>query len=174
MSWSRRQVLGALALLPLGACGFQPLYGERGIAGGKVAPLLGAIKIQNVSIAGEFSRFGFELQERLIDRLTPKGQPAAPLYALKVDAAVSRSNLLIQLDNTVRRRNLTIRANFELVDLSDNKVVYSSQTRALSSYNIVDSDFANLISERDAGLRAAKSVSEEITIQLASHFSRVG
>ena len=51
-------------------------------------------------------------------------------------------------------------------------MVFSGQSNSVNSYNIVDSQFATFISERDARERALRELSEDIRLRLATYFAR--
>jgi hypothetical protein len=46
-------------------------------------------------------------------------------------------------------------------------VSFTGTAKAISSYNILDSDYANLIAERDASSNAVSNLSKDIARQLA-------
>jgi hypothetical protein len=52
-------------------------------------------------------------------------------------------------------------------------VVLKGHTLAISAFNVVRSDYANLISERDAVGRAARSLADGIQSRIAVYFSRL-
>ena len=166
MSWSRRfGLLLATVLLAGTGCGFQPLYG-----GGERNPTVA--ELNRVEIGQIPERVGQELRNNLIDGMSsaPTGAPA--LYHLSVEINLSRSALAIQFDDSSTRYNLTMVAAFSLSDLATGQVVYHNGIRATGSYNVVDSDYATLVSEQDAEKRAAREISDEIVTLIAVFFSR--
>jgi len=167
MWWSRRRALASLAALAplLAGCGFQPMYG-RG-AGRKMAATMTAIEITPIP-----DRIGQILRNDLIDSLTPRGQPARPIYRLAITLKKSSNALAIQPDATITRFNLRLDASFTLTDVATGKIVYKDRSRAIGSYNAVKSDFATLAAERDSERRAAQSLSEEITTLLGVFLAR--
>lgn len=166
MSWSRRVVfLLGIVLLAGTGCGFQPLYGG-GERNATVAEL------NRVEIGQIADRVGQELRNSLIDRMStdPTGAPA--LYHLTVDVNQGQSALAIQADDSITRYNLAMAANFTLAYLATGEVVYQNSARAVGSYNVVDSDYATLVSQRDAEKRAALEISDQITTLISVFFSR--
>ena len=153
-----------LALVVLGACVFEPLYGSRSSQGrgGGVA----AIEIPPVK-----DRIGHIVRNHLIDSLTPAGQPAHPDYRLTLLVEQSKRPVLIQLDDHANRYNLTLDATFSLADRSG-AAIYSGTARATGSYNVVGSGFATLTAEQDAADEAARVLSEEILTLILLHFRR--
>ena len=160
----RRMSFPVLALLMLGACGFEPLYGTRGSDGP-------GVRAAAIEIAPIKDRIGHVVRNHLIDSLTPDGQPARPDYRLAIAITRSTAPLMIQLDNSVPRFNLTLRATFSLSDRTG-AVVYDGKAQAIGSYNVVDSEFATLAAEQDAAREAARSLSDEIRALVLVYFTR--
>lgn len=166
MLWSRRLLLVALA--GLAGCGFQPLYGERGISGGSTADELAAIQIRPIA-----DRTGQMLYNELRDRLNPRGKPAQPRYTLSVVVTETVSELAFRGDETATRANLTLLANYVLhrsVSASGSaadEVVTHGEARIVTGYDILESQFATVISVDDARARSVKALSEDIQARLA-------
>ena len=154
----------ALALVVLAGCALEPLYGSRSskARGGGVA----AIEITPVK-----DRIGHIVRNHLIDGLTPAGQPTNPDYRLTFSIEQRKRPLLIQLDDTATRFNLTLRAEFSLADRGGT-VIFRDTARATGSFNVVDSGFATVIAERDAAEEAARVLSEDILTLILLYFRR--
>lgn len=150
----------------LGACGFQPIYGAGESFNGAVVAELAAVRIAPIA-----DRVGQIVHNDLLDRLTPFGAPAQPRYELAVRLAESKEGLAIQIDNTITRFNLTLTATYRLEEAASRAVVAAGSIRATAAYNVLRSDFANVIAERDAQRRAAREVAEELMTRLAVHFA---
>jgi len=165
--WSRRTSLAwaATLLLALGACGFQPLYGPRGAT--DVPDDFAAIEIQPIK-----DRIGQELHNNLLDMLNPKGESAAPKYELLVTLTENREELSVQKTAFATRANLTMTASFALRESKTKKGVTSGSSIAVSSYDVLRSDFATLAAEKDARSRALVRVAEDIRTKLALYFRR--
>ncbi len=159
MWWSRRLTAGAL-LLGLAACGFQPLYGK--YADGNVPSRFAGIEVVPIP-----DRVGQLLRNHLLDALTPAGPPATPRYRLQVSIRTSQEAVVLQKDDSATRRNLTLRAEYVLADLSSGATMAQGVTHAVASYNVVRSDFATLTAEQDAARRAVRTVSTDIVTRLA-------
>lgn len=173
MSWSRTigrfpcAVLGAVLLiagLALGGCGFHPVYGK---GNEHVVPQLANVKVGNIE-----DRNGQMLRNLLFTKLNPRGQPAQPRYLLETELKEITQALAIQIDEVATRANLYMDANYKLIDLRTGYIVFEQGTRAASSYDIVQNEFANLSAQKDARERALRQVSEEITTQLSFFFER--
>jgi len=153
---------GLLALLA--ACGFQPLYGDR--PQGRAA--VGA-ELAQISVRTEPDRLGQRLYERLVRQL---GYAAEPRYHLFVELESTEAEAAIGRDSRARRFDVTVSARYRLNAAETGAQLYSSRARAVSSYNLVQSDFATEIARRDAEERATDVVSETILTQIAILFSR--
>lgn len=153
--------------LLLYACGFEPLYGERDESA--ISPAFGSIAVAPIE-----DRVGQQVRNRLLDLLTPKGTPNRPAYRLVVDLERGTTPLLIQLDNTATRFNLSLNAAFSLVDVSTGETVYGDHARSIAGFNLTESEFATVAAERNAEDRAAREVSDHIVLLLAVYFDRRG
>ncbi|MSP67082.1 MAG: hypothetical protein EXQ96_03085 [Alphaproteobacteria bacterium] len=157
--------IGALLLLfALGACGFTPLHIERA-AGGGASPALAQVAVEPLE-----GRIGYELRNRLLDRLSPSGTPAAPRYLLRLKLHENSAPLAVQLDARVTRYNLTLDASYQMLDARQGTVLFTGNARAIGSYNVVDSPFATESSRISTGVRAARTLADDIEAQLAARF----
>lgn len=154
-----------LAGATLGACGFQPLYGER--TGAAPAQDLALVTIDTIA-----DRDGQKLHNFLLDRFNPLGSPPEPFYRLQVKLTKSTRGLAIRKDETATRANLILSANFILRDIRTGKVLFKGRSRSANSYNILESQFATIASLNDATTRATRQLSEEISARVAIFFSR--
>ncbi|TVQ31638.1 MAG: hypothetical protein EA356_14020 [Geminicoccaceae bacterium] len=163
---SRRAVLAGFALLPLGACGFRPVYGRRDDAGG-LAEELRAIRLPDAG-----SVVGYELRRALLAELNPAGTPTLERYRLAYTISRSTEALAVQVDAVVTRRDRTIGAVYALHDLEEGRVVYRGQARRTASFNIRGEPFADRIAEDDADRRAARELAVAMRQQLVAFFER--
>lgn len=176
MSWSRRSLIaaagaGAMAL-GLGGCGFEPLYGRRE-DGGSAAAELAAIRIAPIA-----DRTGQLLYNELRDRLNPRGKPATPLYILRVTLVETREELAFRGDETATRANLLLTANYVLQRAAsqggsgEEVTVAKGESRVTASYDILESQYATLVSIDDARGRAVQVLGDDIQARLAVVLSR--
>ncbi len=152
-------MLALFAAAALPACGFEPLYGDpstpRGFA-------------ETVDIAPIDGPIGHLLRNRLIDGLAPTGRPTEPDYRLTVLVGRSTSPLLVQIDDSTDRYNLTLTASFTLAD-STGATAYRGTAKATGSYNVVQSPFATLAAERNAERNLARELADEIRTLVLVH-----
>tara|TARA_R110002124_G_scaffold79777_2_gene211721 strand:- start:208 stop:741 length:534 start_codon:yes stop_codon:yes gene_type:complete len=158
-------IIGASLLLS--ACGFRPLYGDRGVEASTYGDLAG------VSVSAPDTNVGRALKFDLLDTINDSGdQPSAPLYTLVLKPQSYSLNVAVQQDATVTRQNFVLVVPYTLRDIGTGKIVYYSTARARSSYNRVDSEFANLSAAADAEKRTAKAVAADIKTQVSVYFDR--
>ncbi|HEY4134766.1 MAG TPA: LPS assembly lipoprotein LptE [Alphaproteobacteria bacterium] len=163
MSWSKplSAALLAAALFAAAGCGFHPLYGQRSPSSVS-APELAAIDVDQIA-----NREGQLVRNSLLDKMQPQGPATRALYRLSVHLSLQRDTFGIRTDQTATRGSLTMVASYTLTDLASGAVILNAGSRSISSYNILDSDFATVISENDAIRRTAVDLSEEIKTRVA-------
>jgi len=155
------------AMVLLSGCGFRPLYGHS--EGGTVSQEFARIDIGSIR-----DRIGQQFRGRLLYLLQPRGGSGPPAYHLSVSLTETSSSLGVQKTSLATRANLIVTANIGLTDLGDGGSLYSAVDQVSVSYNILDSEYATLIAEKDARLRAIVALSENIRIRLGAYFDRRG
>jgi LPS-assembly lipoprotein len=167
MSWSRTLSCALLAATLFGAagCGFHPLYGQWSSAAIST-PELAAVDIDLIP-----NREGQLVRNSLLDKMQPQGPAPRALYKLTIGLSLQRDSFGIRTDQTATRGSLTMVAGYTITDLASGKAILTSSSRSVSSYNILDSDFATVISEDDAIRRTAVDLSEEIKTRVAIFLS---
>ncbi|NQV21803.1 MAG: hypothetical protein HQ511_10355 [Rhodospirillales bacterium] len=148
------------------ACGFRPLYGERAMT----ASTVDAMAL--VEVGKLPGRYGQIIRNHLIDRLSPRGRPSAPRYQLVLEIETQKEALAIEQDETVERFNFTLITKYRLVDLGTATTVLRSRSQSIAAYNVVRSDYATLVAEKDAANRVARVVCDDIKLQLSVFFDR--
>ena len=165
MWWCRLALLVALLGL-VGGCGFRPLYGQPTSGHGTVAELA-AVAVNPIP-----DRLGQLVRNHLRDQLAPRGTPARPRYRLEIALASASEGLAIKRDEEITRSNLRLTASFTLRSSPSGETLLQGHTRSVASYNLVRSDFANLIAKRDAESRVARETGDQIATRLAIFFDR--
>lgn len=163
--WSYRGVVVLLLMTVLAGCGFRPMYGGTG-SSTDVPDEFSAIKIDLVA-----DRTGQLLRNHLLDLLTPRGQPAKPLYVLKVTLQERKSEIAVKSTGLATRANVSVRARFTLVGIRNGELLTNGSARAFSSYNLTDSEFSNLTAENDTVSRATQVIATDIRARLGAYFS---
>ena len=148
-----------LAGLALAGCGFRPLYGE----GSPAAGMRGQFVLDTPD-----GQPGFEMRERLLERL---GAPSDPLYRLAITLDLqSRGSALTQQDYTTRY-DVTATARYAVVPLAGGAPVLTGTVNSITGYSAPESEtasaFASLVAERDAEVRLARTLADQIVTELA-------
>ena len=158
---------GALGLvLLLGACGFQPMMGDRR-ADRAVAERLAAVEIAAIQ-----DRLGQKMRNYLIDRFYHERQPVTSEYRLEVMLETGGHSLAIEKDATASRAQWSASATYRLIHIASGKVMFQGAARAVPGYNINFYQWASLVAEEDALDRGLEYVSEEIKTRVALYFAR--
>ena len=163
----RRQVLLATCLIGLAGCGFRPLYGETEFLG-EASTHLARIEVESIP-----DRSGQIMRNYLLERLNAGGRPDRPLYRLEVTLSEVEQELGILKDDTATRANLRITAVMVLRPADASNELLRRQLLTITSFNILEDEFATISSERDARDRALRQLSEDVRTQLALYFQRV-
>lgn len=162
----RRQIWATavvvVAALVVTGCGFRPLYGTSGGAGG--APELAAVAVKPIP-----DRIGQQLHNKLVVLLEADHPPARPRYSLTVLLSEGTQKLAVQRNELATRANYQLSARFSLTE--GTKSLYTSLRTAISSYNILESDFSTLTAATDAKNRAVDEIADAIRTGLAIYFA---
>ena len=158
---------GLLAAGALSGCGFQPLYAKN--------PSENTVYNQGfpqVDVGQIDNRLGQILRNELVDRINPRGVVRSPAYRLEVAAKERRSDIVILRDSTATFAKFIVEVKWSLLDLQSNQVVTKGSNQRTSSFSISSSEYAILQAEKDARLRAATELAEDIRLRLALYFNR--
>ena len=160
--YTRTLTLGLCAVLLMG-CGFRPLYG--GGRDGEAATELASIRVAVIA-----ERIGQKLHNHLLDLLNPRGSAAAPKYVLRVVLTGSTERLAIAKSELATRANYGLVARYQLLQADGKRSFLTGTKKVVRSYNILTSDFATLMVEKDAKARAIQEIGHDIRTQLALFF----
>ena len=144
-----------IGFLSLAACGFEPIYGVDKPAN----KIMGKIDIEVSN-----GRNTFELRDRLIERLGVL--ESDPNYLLKYTSSIKSKNLTISKDNDVSRYTLQGETNFDLVDLTSKKVIYTNTIVSNTAYSATAGTYPTAIAERDANVRLSRDMADKIVTLL--------
>ena len=151
--FSRRWLL--IGFLLLTACGFEPIYGVDKPAN----KIMGKIDVEVSN-----GRNAFELRDRLIERLGVLKND--PTYLLKYTFSIKSKNLTISKDNDVTRYTLQGETNFDLVDLTSKKVIYTNTIVSNTAYSATAGTYPTAVAERDANVRLSRDMADKIVTLL--------
>jgi LPS-assembly lipoprotein len=163
MWWSDRvRGLAALALaLSLGGC-FQPLYSEAAHPG-LVADL------QAIEVAPIKERIGHYLGDDLISSFNGTGSTPSAKYRLTVTVAQKVDTPTVESQvNAADAATVIGTAKFSLVQIDGEKLVFQGEATTAAVYDRTLQGFANLRAERDAEIRLARALADEISLRVAA------
>jgi LPS-assembly lipoprotein len=160
----RRFLLSVVLLTATAACGFRPLY-EPSADG--ASERLAAIEVTVIP-----DRPGQQLRNELIDLLNPDRAVVPGRYRLDVRLQEELDDRALERSGFATRANLTMEADFALFELAHDEPLMRASSRAVSSYNLVDSKFTTLTSGHAARTRALSNIAHDIRRRLAVYFAR--
>lgn len=186
MSWSdaRKAELAAMGggvrFAPLAACmlaaaalagcaegGFRPLYGSSAVGGANVEA-----KLASVDIAPIPSRIGQRIRNELIFGTTGGGaKTTEPVYRLEIAVKENVISTLVKTDGDALSQIYTADASFNLIRLSDKKVVLKGTSFGRAGFERNPSIFSNVRAQDDAQNRAAQSIGNELKTRIAAFLS---
>ena len=154
----------AASALALSGCGLQPLYG--GGVNGPVQSTLAAVQVAPIE-----GQSGWLVANALKDRLD-NGQDAAR-YRLEVKLDDQIAGFGVRRDDAVTRERRTLRARYQLVDLSNGQVVLDATAGSDAGIDVVGSEYATIAAEKSALERLSGIVADQIVARVA-RFARSG
>jgi LPS-assembly lipoprotein len=158
--------VGALTL-GLSAC-FRPLYGPTA-SGEALQSVLAAIDVDPVTAALPQERVGHYLRSELLYDLNGSGVPAPKRYKLTM-SFVERVQSPIVDTTTGRAQSATLigDVNYKLTSLDGQTVITSGTATGYATYDRSAQRFATVRAARDADIRLAKALSEQMRTRLAA------
>jgi len=168
------RVVAVLALGALTAACFQPLYGNNP-AGDSVRDKLASIEVGDIPAGNGTpeARLAVSLRNALMYDFNNGGAPISPTHRLKITIGSSIATVIVDVasgrpDSQVE----VVNASFTLTEIATNKVVLTSSTHTMASFDIPGSAqrFAQQRAWHNAEDRAITQVAENIRNRLASFF----
>jgi LPS-assembly lipoprotein len=156
-----------IALLPfllLAGCGLHPLYG--GGAGGQVSGLLRTVQVAPIG-----GQDGWFVRTKLLDRLGEAGSAPAQ-YRLDVTLDDNITSYGLRADRAATQERRTLRARYQLVDLSNGSVVLDETAGSDSSIDVVSSEYATVAAEQTALENLSGILADQIVARLAIYAAR--
>jgi LPS-assembly lipoprotein len=166
LSFKPRIAFASLAAsLLLSGC-LQPMYG--GIEGGALRSELSAIAIEPIP-----DRIGHYLANELIFSLNGTGSQVTPKYRLYI---AIRETVQTPLIDTISGRatagSVVVDADYRLVPAAGGAPVTEGVAFTVASYDRSSQRFANIRAARDAEIRDAKTLADQIKTRLAIALAR--
>ena len=168
---------GLVGLCSLLAGCFEPLYGEKTLAGGPgLRDRLSAVEVMPIRVptGSPQARIAVELRNGLIFDLTGGSGGAPTTHTLRIEMNSSVQQIIVD-QHTARAdvQQYGIDVTFSLTETASGKSVVTGKTFARVAFDNPGQQqrFANARGQRDAENRAAKVISEAIKARLASYFA---
>lgn len=158
------KVAGVTLLLGLGGC-FQPMYAP---ASGKNVQG----ELQAISIAAIPGLTGHYLENELRFLLNGTGTEVTPRYVLQVNIAERTQTPLINtVTGQATSNSVSTTADYKLVPMGGKDPVIQGTVVSLASYDRNTQRFANIRAARDAEIRNAKSLAQDIRTRIAAEIA---
>jgi len=153
-------LLSILALpMLLSACGLRPVY-SNGARGG-AAQSLAAVQVEPVE-----GKAGWLLGNAIKDRLAAMGS-ASPRYSLRIKLDDHIEGLGVRADDSVTRERRTLRARFQLVDMSNDQTLVDETASWDAGIDVASSEYATVAAENTALERLTQIVADRILSRVA-------
>ena len=149
----------ALATIPLSSCGLQPLY-----SGGSAGPVAHALA--TIDVAPIEGNAGWLVANGVRDRLSESGH-ATPRYRLDIKLDDQIDGLAVSRNDTVTRERRTLRARFQLVDLTKGTVLLDSTAGSDAGIDVVGSEYATIAAENSALENLSDTIADKIVTRVA-------
>ncbi|TVR09077.1 MAG: hypothetical protein EA385_08235 [Salinarimonadaceae bacterium] len=167
---SRRTALLALtfgASLGLAGC-FTPLYGPTATGIG-VEETLKKIDVGEIVVSGAGEEMAHALRSELIFALDgARDREIEKRYRLTATVTASQSSPIVSTaTGRALASTVTASARWRIEDIADERIVLDGQASASASFDRVQQRFATVRAQRDAELRAARQLSEQISTRIA-------
>lgn len=172
MSWpSAPRIVAALGLsLALAGC-FRPLYGPTA-SGAPLQEVLGSIEVASAGVPQGQERLAHYLRSELIFDLDGSGQTREKLYRLTLDAAESVQTTTVDtLTGRADAAILNATVKYALLSKDGTRILTSGTARGTATYYRDQQRFASVRAARDAEIRVAKLISEDLKQRLAAYFA---
>jgi LPS-assembly lipoprotein len=174
MSFAKASKIGwAFCLLLLGAplagC-IQPLYGPLANGGSSVATEMQAIGVEPIK-----DRLGHYLENELIFAFNGTGSQVPPRYRLYVTLSESTQSPLIDtVTGIASAANVLVTATYRLEAAGQKEPILKGIDTVTASYDRTTARFASVRAARDAEIRDAERLADEIRTRIAAYFATRG
>lgn len=149
----------AVASALLASCGLQPLYS--GGTNGVVATQLGNVAVEPIE-----GKAGWLMRNALNDQLsTFEGSEAKYRLIIELDDKIAGFG--VRSNDRITRERRTLRARYQLVRLSDSKVVLDATAGSDAGIDVVSSEYATVAAEETALENLSTRVADQIVKRLS-------
>ena len=154
-SFNRRFFL--LAVLPLAACGFEPVYGPDSAA----KNLLGQVDVEVQN-----GRPNFEFRDRFQEVMRAADESA--LYITTYKLNISERDIVISQAQGITRWSVTGTISYDVVDRATGAPVYSGTAQSNTAYNATSGTFQTSVARTDAIVRLARDLADKVTTRIVT------
>ena len=157
-------IMATCLSLVIAGC-LRPMYG--GAGGQQLRQDLAAIKVEPIP-----DRIGYYLGSELRFALNGGGSEYEPKYRLLISMTQKLQTPLIDtVSGRATSGTVIVDANYQLIAVSDSKPIARGVAFATVTYDRTSQRFANLRAQRDAEIRAARALAEQIRVRLIGALS---
>ena len=150
--------------LGLGGC-FQPVY-----APGGGFDMRG--ELQSIAVEPVPGRLGHYMTEELHFLLNGTGDQPIPKYRLTITFSQSgQTSLIDTVTGRATANSLSVRADYKLIPVAGGKPMTEGYVISLADYDRASNRFANVRAARDAEIRNAKTLADQIRTRIVAVFS---
>ena len=165
-----RVLLGVLAVLCLGGCGFTPLYGTSQKAGAAAETQVQE-RLLKTEIGRISGRQGQILRNLIVDRVHPESPAHDAEYILRIDSVTDeKTELGIKPSGEATRRRIRLDADMRLVRRETDQVVLSRNLRAFAIHNVLGSQFATRTAREEAVRQALQEMADQALREIVLYF----
>ncbi len=154
------RALAPFLVLLLAGCGLQPMYAGGG--SGQVARGLADIDVPPIE-----GKAGWLMRNALVDRLGAGKPSGSARYRLDVRLDDKLEGLGLLSDESIGRERRTLRARYQLVDLSNGKIVLDATAGSDAGIDVVSSEYATIAAENTALENLSRDVADRIVTKLS-------
>lgn len=167
--WRALRLVALLLGLGLAGC-IRPLYAPIDAGAGDVAGSLRAVAIDPIP-----DRLGHYLGNELVFAFNGTGSQVTPRYRLSV---VLHHSVVTPLIDTVSGHasagDLVVNAEYRLLPIDGGEPIVTGSATTFASYDRTSLRFANLRAARDAEIRTARTLAEQIQSRVAAALAAKG
>jgi LPS-assembly lipoprotein len=142
-------------------CGLHPLY-QGGSAGYAAEQGLGGVEVSAIS-----GKAGWLMRDALVTRLGAVPGGGAARYRLDVRLDDKLEGLGLLANDTVGRERRTLRARYQLVEVSTGVVMLDASAGSDAGFDVVSSEYATVAAEQTALENLTRVVADKIITNLA-------